>query len=83
LRRLLGEAHSETAKTEFALASLYERLGRRDEAEPLMLGACRTLSERLGTTHSRTRDCADSLARLYEGWGKPEKAREWRGQAGG
>jgi tetratricopeptide (TPR) repeat protein len=54
------------------LAWCLTRLGRFEEAEPMLLMAYSKMSEQLGTLDPQTRRVASRLAELYESWGKPD-----------
>ena len=56
-------------------------LGRRAEAEPLLLGAYENLSRSTGPTAGATRQALEQLVALYEAWGRPERAAEYRAPA--
>jgi tetratricopeptide (TPR) repeat protein len=54
--------------------------GRFTEAESLLLGGYRALSERAATRDKErlVREAAGRLVQLYTSWGKPDLAAEWR-----
>ncbi|GJM26696.1 MAG: hypothetical protein DHS20C16_31110 [Phycisphaerae bacterium] len=53
------------------------KLGRSEEAEPIMLKCHAQLVESVGPNHRRTRKVATELAKLYEQTNRNEKAQEW------
>ena len=54
------------------------RLGRFDEAEPLLLGAYESFSGDRGPTHARTVAVVEALIELYTASGKPGRAAEFQ-----
>lgn len=60
------------------LGACLTRLGRYDEAEPLMLGSYEQLQSQRGDADPYTRDALNNLIRFYERWGKPDRAAHFR-----
>jgi tetratricopeptide (TPR) repeat protein len=75
---LLTESGPQRAEMRSVYGVLMTRVGRYEEAEPLLLGGLETLSTRLGPEDERTRRAVSRLIDLYEAWGKPKKAAEYR-----
>src|SRR2546428_6618640 len=76
-RRVMGDGHPMTARTEMRLARFYLLQHRYAEAEPLVLAAYRIDSATMGAEDSRTKLDVSQLAELYQAWGKSDKAAEW------
>jgi serine/threonine-protein kinase len=54
------------------LAWCLSRLGRFEEAEPMLLKAYSRMLDQLGQDDSKTKQVASRLAELYEAWDKPD-----------
>jgi tetratricopeptide (TPR) repeat protein len=54
-------------------------LSRFEEAEPLLIGAYKRLSEVHGSAYRLTREAAGHVAELYEVWKKPDLSAHYRG----
>jgi eukaryotic-like serine/threonine-protein kinase len=53
-------------------------MGRRDEAEPLLVGAAESLEKGLGKNHPYAAKAREAVAANYEAWGKPELAAKFK-----
>jgi Tetratricopeptide repeat len=74
----LGESHPDVALTQTRLASMYQALGRYEDAERLLLPAYRAYQATLGETHEITQGIIKQLVELYDAWGKRDSVEEWR-----
>ena len=77
-REARGEGHWQIADLESRLGACLTRLGRYEEAEPLLVQRYAELEDVLGTTDIHTRKALDRIVSLYKAWGKPSQAAEWR-----
>jgi tetratricopeptide (TPR) repeat protein/tRNA A-37 threonylcarbamoyl transferase component Bud32 len=59
-------------------ARCLKKLGRFEEAEPLLLVGLRRIEAEHGPDHAQTNAVRDRLAALYEAWGKPDEAQPYR-----
>ena len=78
MRRVLGDNHTTTCKSLSALAMMYVRLQRYDDAERAALAAYEGYRRSMGPDHEFTTGMISQLEKLYVAWGKPEEAAEWR-----
>lgn len=73
------------AATRAQLGTALARLGRFDEAEPLLTEGHRVLVANTARIPALRRgviaDARDHLVELYTAWGKPDRAAEWRASA--
>ncbi len=77
-RRVLPDEHPDILESLNDLGLLYVKLGRHQEAEPLLLQAVEDRRLKLGDEHPNTQKSLNNLIELYEAWGKAEKAAQWR-----
>ena len=70
--RLWAADDPELAVARSELGWCLARLGRFDEAEPLLLRTYAQQSQALGTDAKQVRETADHLAELYAAWSKPD-----------
>jgi serine/threonine protein kinase/tetratricopeptide (TPR) repeat protein len=54
------------------------RMGKYEQAEPLLLDTLSKLRASLGEDHPRVRDVITNVIALYDSWGKPEEAAKYR-----
>jgi tetratricopeptide (TPR) repeat protein len=66
------------AESEANLGRTLMRLGRFDEAEPLLIRSYPGLQKKYGGRHYMPRELLSMIAEMYEGWRKPEKAAVYR-----
>ncbi len=78
LENALSKNHWRTAEARSFLGDCLARLGRFDEAEPLLLSGHQDLLAQRGPNHRRTREARERLAGLYEKWGRPQEAAQYR-----
>uniref|UniRef100_Q024L1 Tetratricopeptide TPR_2 repeat protein n=1 Tax=Solibacter usitatus (strain Ellin6076) TaxID=234267 RepID=Q024L1_SOLUE len=64
-KRVLGEEHPDTIRSQNNLAGLYQRMGRYAEAEPLYRNALATRERLRGAEHPDTLKVVNNLASLY------------------
>ena len=51
---------------------------RREEAEPLLVGAAESLEKNLGKNHPYSAKAREAVAANYEAWGKPDLAAKFK-----
>jgi serine/threonine-protein kinase len=78
--RLMPMERWERQKTRSVLGCCYARLGRFEEAEPLLLESYPWIRDDRGPGHKRTVQACERIIELYELWGKPEQAARWRAE---
>ena len=85
LRKALEMRESETsrvpsrvAETQSVLGGCLFRLGRHEEAEPLLVESLPFIRERWGEQQQHTLRALDRIISLYEAWDKPPKAAQFR-----
>jgi tetratricopeptide (TPR) repeat protein len=74
------ESHPLVAATNSVYGHTLARLGRYDEAEPLLIDNLPYLTPATGGTDRRSRRALAWTVSLYEDWGKPEEAERYRQQ---
>ncbi len=79
--RVAPDAHQAHAETSGALGFCYARLGRFEEAEPLLLASYERLAETVGLGDEETRKVLAGLLELYQSWGKPAEEERWKAVA--
>ncbi|MEE8153400.1 MAG: tetratricopeptide repeat protein [Phycisphaerales bacterium] len=85
LRKALGIRENETpvvesrvAETQSVLGGCLVRLGRYEQAKPLLVESLPIIRERWGEQQKHTLAALDRIISLYEAWGKPQEAEEYR-----
>ncbi len=73
----LPQGHPAFARLANSRGLLYQRMGRFDEAEALLLQAHRSLSELPGVPQELVRSSAADVHQFYEQVGPPEEASRW------
>jgi tetratricopeptide (TPR) repeat protein len=71
----------QAAEAQSRLGGCLAALGRRDEAEPLLLATYERLAAAKGIPAAQAYRPEEALRRviaLYEAWGKPDEAAKWR-----
>ena len=76
--KILGDAHRTTSRTRMNLALMYNRQGRRAEAEAQALASYEGFRMALGDQNPTTIGAVNRLVQFYETWGNAERAAHWR-----
>ena len=80
-QRVFPEGHRRTALASSALGEALTKLGRFQEAEPLLRGSLPVLQAIGGNQHGETRKAVNRIVELYEAWDRPEQAAVYRARA--
>jgi serine/threonine protein kinase/Tfp pilus assembly protein PilF len=79
--RALPPDHWQQAHARAMLADVLVAQRRYGEAETLLLGAFKSMTENRGAPAVRRRETALRLSKLYDAWGKPDEAARWSARA--
>ena len=74
LKEAYGQGHHEYATAMNNVATLFQALGRYNEAEPLLLEASKIQQRTLGDDHPHTVASLSNLATVYQAMGEGQRA---------